>query len=127
MGISGIYVPDFPIMLHEIKFLLHLLKYFVMRKKNIRLATCKRKLGERQVRGGLAITPAQVLKMAEQGLPVTAQMNANMVDGHVKSDFNIPLEERRGIDMAQIWQEEHTSRKKLKSAHAAGEVVEPKS
>ena len=92
-------------------------------KKKVILARCKRRPTETDVRSGLSVTPAQVLKMAEQGIPISAQMNTALSDGHTGSDFNIPLEERRGIDMADIWQQEMTSRKKLKNAHGKGEVV----
>lgn len=85
-----------------------------MKTRKVILAKCLRKAYETDVRAGLAITPAQVLKMAEQGIPVTAQMNSALVDGHLGSDFNIALEERRGIDMATIWQNEMSSRKKIK-------------
>lgn len=87
-------------------------------------ATCKRRRGEAVVQNGLAVTPAQVLRMAESGLPVTAQLQYQMVEGHNGSDWSLGIEERRGIDMAQIWQESKSARKRLKNGAAAA-TVEP--
>lgn len=91
----------------------------VLKNKKTVFATCKRRVGEAVVHNGLAITPSQVLKMAEQGLPVTAQLQYQMVEGHEGSDWNLGIEERRGIDMAQVWQESKSARKRLKSGAAA--------
>lgn len=94
-----------------------------MKKIRRKFAVCKRKIGEVVVQNGLAVTPSQVLKMAEQGIPASAQMNSRMIDGHTGSDWNVPLEERRGVDIAQMWQESQNIRSKFKQAHDAGEVV----
>ena len=94
-----------------------------MKMKNNKFASCKRKVSETAVRNGLAVTPAQVLKLAEAGLPVSAQLQYQMVEGHTGSDWNIGADERRGVDMAQVWQEQKSARKRLK-AGAAAAVVE---
>lgn len=93
--------------------------------KHIRrkFASCKRHLGETIVQNGLAVTPSDVLRMAEQGIPASAQMNSQMIDGHSGSDWNVPLEERRGVDIAQMWQESRDIRAKFRKAHEAGQVV----
>lgn len=88
-----------------------------------KVAYCRRKKGETVVQNGLAVTPSDVLRMAESGIPASAQMNAQMIDGHTGSDWNIPIEERRGVDIATLWQESHNIREKFRKAHAAGEVV----
>lgn len=94
-----------------------------MKKRKVILTSCKRKSGEAIVQNGLAITPARVLQMAEQGVAASAQMNAQMIEGHTGTDWNVPLEERRGIDIATMWQESLTARKKIRDAHAASQVV----
>lgn len=88
-----------------------------------KFASCKRRKGETVVQNGLAVTPSQVLKMAEAGIPASAQMNSQMIDGHTGSDWNVPLEERRGVDIAQMWQESRDIRAKFRKAHEAGQVV----
>lgn len=88
-------------------------------KKQI-FSRCRRKNYEPKVKSGLAVTPSQVLKMAEQGLPVSAQLQYNQLEGHSGSDWNIPIEERRGIDVGQVWQESMSAKKRLvKGARAA--------
>lgn len=86
-------------------------------------ASCKRDVRETKVKNGLAITPAQVLKMAEAGLPVSAQLQYQTVEGHTGSDWNLGIEDRRGIDIGQVWQESQSARKRLK-AGAKAAVVE---
>lgn len=88
-----------------------------------KFASCKRRIGETVVQNGLSVTPSDVLKMAESGIPASAQMNSLMIDGHTGSDWNIPLEERRGIDIAQMWQASNDIRAKFRKAHEMGEVV----
>ena len=94
-----------------------------MKKIRHSFAKCHRKQGEPVVQNGLAVTPSQVLQMAERGIAPTAQMNAQMIDGHTGSDWSVPLEEMRGIDIAQMWQESQEVRSKFRAAHAKGEVV----
>lgn len=86
-------------------------------------ANCKRRRGETPVQNGLAVSPADVLKMAEAGIPASAQMNSRMIDGHSGSDWNVPLEERRGVDIAAMWQESRNIRKKFAQAHDLGVEV----
>lgn len=95
--------------------------------KQCRLNFCHavRKFGEQIVQNGLAITPADVLRSAEAGVPVASMMNSsNFSDGHTGSDFDIPLNDRRGIDIGHLWQEQMNAREKFRKAHSQGEVVE---
>lgn len=88
-----------------------------------KFACCKRRKGETFVYDGLSVTPSQVLKMAESGIPASAQMNSSMIEGHSGTDWNLPIEERRGVDIAQLWQESRNARDKFRKAHEVGEVV----
>lgn len=94
-----------------------------MKKCKRTFAVCRRQIGEIIVQNGLAVTPSQVLEMAEKGIAASAQMNSMMVDGHTGSDWNVPLEERRGIDIAALWQSSMDARKKMQSAHKNGTPV----
>lgn len=87
--------------------------------------SAKRKLGEQIVQNGLALTPADVLRSAEAGVPVASLMQAsNFSDGHLGSDWNIDLADRRGIDIGHLYQEQMESRYKMRKAHNEGKVVE---
>lgn len=94
-----------------------------MKHINHPFAHCVRRSDETIVQPGLAVTPAQALVLAEKGLPVSAHMNSQMIDGHTHSDWNVPLEEQRGIDIAQMWQESRNIRRKFENAHNSGQVV----
>lgn len=93
-----------------------------MKRINHPLCTARRKSGEMIVQNNLALTPADVLKMAESGIPASSQMQSAMIDGHTGTDWNIPLEERRGVDIADMWQESMNIRKKFVTAHNSAPV-----
>lgn len=94
-----------------------------MKRTRHPFSRCLRYRGETPVQNGLAVTPAQVLSMAEQGLPISAQMQSAMIDGHTHSDWSVPLEEQRGVDIAQMWQASRSIRDKFVRAHGAGTIV----
>lgn len=99
-----------------------------MKRSKIVHCSCKRKVGEQVVQNGLAMTPSDVLRAAESGTPVSSLMTAsNFSDGHFGSDWDIPLEDRRGIDMGHLYQEQMESRSKMRKAHKLGKIVEPQS
>lgn len=88
-------------------------------KSNRRFASCKRHSGEMIVQNGLAVTPSQVMSLAKQGLPSNG-LNASMfTEGHTGSDFSLALDERRGVDVATIWQETQNLKSKFRNAHKA--------
>lgn len=94
-----------------------------MKKIRRPLCTCRRRRGESVVQNGLAVTPSDVLRMAENGIPASAQMNSSFFDGSQKPGWDVPLEERRGVDIAQMWQSSKDIKQKFRDAHARGEVV----
>lgn len=98
-----------------------------MKKIRRKFAHCKRRPGETVVQNGLAVTPSDVLRMAEQGIPASAQMNSSFIDGSANPGWDVPLEERRGVDIAQMWQFSKDAKLKFKAAHDAAEVVNPNS
>lgn len=97
-----------------------------MKKIRRKFANCKRRVGEDVVQNGLAVTPSDVLRMAEKGIPASAQMNASFIDGTPNPGWDVPLEERRGIDIGQMWQFSKDAKQKFRDAHARGEVVNAK-
>lgn len=93
-------------------------------KHNNRVFTSpKRRTGEQIVQNGLSLSPANALKMAEQGLPSSAQMQYREVEGSSNPAWGLPLDERRGIDMAALWQAQRDIKAKFVQAHDAGTVV----
>lgn len=82
------------------------------------------------VQGGLAITPAQMDDLRRRGIPIsTSQIPDELFfDGDDNPSFDMPLDHQRGIDIAEIWQEAMTSKKKTddwRKYHQANKNVEP--
>lgn len=74
--------------------------------------------GETPVQGGLSYTPAQMMKLVQNGIPVNAP-NAQLVEsqGVPNPSWDIPLERKRGVDIADIWQKEKATRLKIAKAY----------
>lgn len=71
------------------------------------------------VKSHLAITPAQMDTAREQGVPITPNnVNPDLIqDGTTNPQFEIELERQRGVDIAELWQNAESSRKKLGEFH----------
>lgn len=82
------------------------MKFYVQKDKN-------------QVKSHLSITPAQMDKAREQGVPITPNnVNPDLIeDGTTNPQFEIELERQRGVDIAELWQNAESSRKKINSFH----------
>ena len=80
------------------------MKFYVQKDKN-------------PVKSHLAMTPAQMDKAREQGVPITpSNINPDLIqDGTKNPQFEIELERQRGVDIAELWQNAESSRKKLNS------------
>lgn len=78
------------------------MKFYVQKDKN-------------PVKSHLAITPAQMDTAREQGIPITPNnVNPDLIqDGTTNPQFEIELERQRGVDIAELWQDAETSRKRL--------------
>lgn len=91
------------------------MKFYIQKDKN-------------PVKSHLAITPAQMDKAREQGVPITpSNINPDLVqDGTTNPQFEIELERQRGVDIAELWQNAESSRKKLRSfeKHQANKLQE---
>ena len=68
---------------------------------------------------GLAVTPSQMARMTAQGIPISSQLAENFVDGTSNPSFDIPIEQRRGIDVVQVWEAQKDARLKIINAHKA--------
>ena len=78
------------------------MKFYIQKDKN-------------PVKSHLAMTPAQMDKAREQGVPITpSNVNPDLVqDGTTNPQFEIELERQRGVDIAELWQNAESSRKRL--------------
>lgn len=74
-------------------------------------------VGETLVQSALAYTPADMQRMAEKGVSINS-MNMEgsyYYDAPTKS-FDVPLQDSRGIDPADIWNAQMEARNKLSKA-----------
>lgn len=66
-----------------------------------------------------AYTPSEMQKLASQGIPVSAAaVNENLFfDGDLRAPDTPPIENRRGIDVVEVWEAQRDSRKKILRAN----------
>lgn len=70
-----------------------------------------------EVNGTLAITPAKMQKLSEQGIPISSQViNQVYFDGENNPSWDVPMDRKRGIDINDMWQHEQNVKTKLKRA-----------
>lgn len=70
------------------------------------------------VQSNLAYTPADMLSMASRGVPIQSYMlpDDSIDMGESKASFDIPLERKRSVDVAQLWQASQTLKRKFKKS-----------
>lgn len=66
----------------------------------------------------LALTPSQMLDMAEHGIPIS---NGNLSqlydDGTVNPSWDIDLDRQRGVDVNQMWEHNQEIKSRFKKAY----------
>lgn len=90
-------------------------------KHGQKCATCVREGDFLPTKPGLAYTPAEMLKLAERGVPISsATIDSNFFDGQVNPAWDVPIERQRGIDVSDVWQAQQDARSNLRKARADG-------
>lgn len=83
--------------------------------RTVRFASCKRHELEQDVVSGLAITPARMQSLTRDGVPINSQANAaSYDDGYRTLEYEPPSELRRGVDMAELWEQGRDIKDRLK-------------
>lgn len=67
---------------------------------------------------GLAVTPSDMHRMVERGIPVSPSNDALFFDGTPNVTFDLPIEDARGVDVNDIWNAQQDSRRKIKNANS---------
>lgn len=67
------------------------------------------------VKQNQALTPSQIADYTAKGIAVSSSQNLVFDEG-VPNPGPVPLEQRRGIDVADVWNASKIASKKLKSA-----------
>lgn len=84
--------------------------------KNLRFASCKRQDYEQDVVSGLAITPARMQALTRDGVPINTQANAaTFDDGYRTLEYEPAADLRRGVDMAELWEQGRDIKDKMKN------------
>lgn len=73
-----------------------------------------RREDEMIVENHLATTPAEMKELAKQGIPVSGDSVGLMYDDGVKDNPSLSLSERRGVELADLWNAQKNARNKLK-------------
>ncbi|QXP45105.1 hypothetical protein [Microvirus mar54] len=71
------------------------------------------------VESGLAMTPSEMLRASNMGVPISTQMLSGemFVDGEVSELTDVPIEFRRGVDISDIQEYQENSRKNMHKAY----------
>lgn len=75
---------------------------------------------------GQALTPAQMDEMRQRGTPISpANVDIELFyDGDVNPKFEVNLADRRGVDIAEIWQAAKSSQKRMRGYNKSQENVD---
>lgn len=83
----------------------------------IKIANCSLQEHEHSVQPGLALTPSFMDKCVREGIPITSQIDQRpemFYDGDDNPSFDILPEMRKGVDPADLWENERVVRRKAK-------------
>lgn len=61
-------------------------------------------------------TPKEMYELSSKGMSVTMPDN-NFYDGDIHASFDLMPESRRGVDPADLWQLQQSSRKRISQAY----------
>lgn len=89
-----------------------------LHKANSNKCCCpKCRNGENVVRSGLSYTVSEMAAAAASGRPVSLNNCAlTPSQGQVNPSWDVPLERKRGVDIADIYQAQQAARNKVRSA-----------
>lgn len=66
------------------------------------------------VQNDLAITPSRMAEMVDSGIPVsTSNLNGTFFDGVNNPSWDMPIDLKRGVDVAAVWNAQKSARKNI--------------
>lgn len=65
----------------------------------------------------LALTPSDVKRCVENGIPVSVSNASMFIDGVENPSTVLPVDELRGVDIVDTWEASRTAKAKLIKAH----------
>lgn len=82
-----------------------------------RLYSSKRSFDDAVVKDGLVVTPSEMARKVDLGIPVSVSTSDTFYDGDLNPTWDVPLERTRGVDPATLWNEQKNIRSKFVKAH----------
>lgn len=68
------------------------------------------------VQNDLALTPSKMAELVDQGIPVSAsQLNGEFFDGVSNPSWDVSIDLKRGVDVAEVWQAQKSARSNITS------------
>lgn len=63
------------------------------------------------VQPDLAITPSRMASLVDEGIPVSSSLFSGFFnDGVDNPSWDLPIDQRRGVDVAEVWNAERSAR-----------------
>ena len=79
-------------------------------------STCKSREDELQTQPNLSYTTGEMFDMWKKGVPINNEHAATkFFDGSKDCTFDIPLTDRRGVDVSDVWEAQQAARSKFRS------------
>lgn len=84
----------------------------------MKFAVTRLQPGETIVQSRLAITPSQMMRLAEKGIPIASQTlpDNHFFEGDTSRSFDVLLDYQRGVDINTMWNFEQDVKKRMNSA-----------
>lgn len=93
--------------------------------KVCRLASIELHENEEPVNGNLAYDIPTLNDMREKGLPISSTVESMYYDGTSNVSFDLPLDQQRGVDIADLWAEDKMIHRKLSKAKVTSFDLNP--
>lgn len=92
-------------------------RFNLYRKYGRRLCKAQSTSEELKTRQGLALTPSDVARLTSQGMPVNTENAQMFYDGDTNPSPYVTSERRRGVDVAELWEQHQKLIASAKRAH----------
>lgn len=95
-------------------------RFSIYRNHGRRLCSAQSTSQELKTRQGLALTPTDVARLTSQGMPVNTENAQMFYDGDNNPSPYVTSERRRGVDVAELWEQHQHIIEKARKMHKYG-------
>lgn len=87
--------------------------------------SCKIVNTKEKVQAGLSLSPSQIERMTQQGhAAALGSLDGNQYYDNLPAGADVPIEDRRGVDLNIIWRESKSAQKKINDARTQVAISE---